>query len=289
MNATATPRPVVVGVTGKGENTDALAYAVREARAAGCALHLVSAVHDVIPMPPPAMHVEPVPWQRIGKSVLDEVEAELAELDVDDLEILRTVRLGPAGSVLVELSAEASLVVLQHRSLSRLHRLFTGSTVVAVAANSHCPLVSVPHGWRPGQDDGRVVVGMHEDGAPREVLTAAFDQAARHGWSLHLVHGWWLDPLYADWLQDELPPWSDEMEASLKQAVAPFGETHPEVKVDTEVRHQSPADALVELAQSSPLVVVGRHGSGRFLPHRIGSIARTLVSTAPCPVMVVPV
>lgn len=289
MSATATTAPVVVGVTGKSDNSAALAYAVREAKASKRPLHLLTVVQDVLPVPSPGLMAEPLPWEDIGKGVLAEVEEELTGHDIADLEVHRSVLPGPPNTVLTDASEKAGLIVLQHRSLSRLHRLFTGSTVVAVAANAACPVVSVPHEWTPGDRSRRVVVGVHEDGAPSDLLMAAFDAAAAHGWSVHLVHAWWLDPLYADWAQATTPALVDEVRAAVQQAVAPFAQSHPGVQVEIEVRNEPPADVLRALAEDSDLMVVGRHGSRFPLPHRIGSIARTLVSSAPCPVMVVPV
>ena len=55
------------------------------------------------------------------------------------------------------------------------------------------------------------------------------------------------------------------------------------------VEHQWPPDALADLAASSALLVVGRHGHHPLMPPRLGSVARTALHRAPCPVMVVPV
>lgn len=63
----------------------------------------------------------------------------------------------------------------------------------------------------------------------------------------------------------------------------------PEVPACVEVRRQWPAQALVELSQSAGLVVVGRHAAHGWLAGHLGSMPRTVLRKARCPVMVVPV
>lgn len=285
-----TAAAVLVGVTGPGENTAALRYAVGEARSHRRPLLLVHAIHEAFPPPPPTMLVEPVPWQQVGNAVMAEVRDELEDLLEDGaLEVTTEVRSGPGGGVLVELSEQASVVVLQHRARSRLRRLFTGSTVIASAADSRCPVVSVPATWEPQTRTGRVVVGVHEDGMPEQVLAEAFAEAAAHGSSVHLVHAWEIEGAYTDLVGPPTEGWETNVREAMAAAVRPYAEAHPSVDVELDVRRGWPADALLELAGGADLLVVGRHGSRRHLPHRIGSIARTLVGEAPCPVMVVPV
>jgi nucleotide-binding universal stress UspA family protein len=57
--------------------------------------------------------------------------------------------------------------------------------------------------------------------------------------------------------------------------------------VDVQVLHQWPAEALDQLAETSSLLVVGRHETTMPWP-RIGSIARAAITRSACPVMVVP-
>jgi nucleotide-binding universal stress UspA family protein len=281
---------VVVGVTGTGENTAALRYGLRESREHGRALVLAHAAHQPMPPPAPSILIDPLPWEQVAGTIVREVEQELEHLAGDtDVEVSRHVRTGPPGTVLVDLSEAAGVVVLQHRRRSRLQRLFTGSTVVATAANSRCPVVSVPADWDPTTRSGRVVVGVHEDGTPQHVLSAAFTEAAQHGWTVHLVHAWQLDAVYDDVVSAAAPAWDEAVMSAMREAAAPFREAHPTVEVEMEVRHEWTADSLLGLAADAELLVVGRHGSHRHLPHRIGSVARTLVTSSPCPVMVVPV
>jgi nucleotide-binding universal stress UspA family protein len=281
--------PILVGVTGVGENVAALRYAVAEATATGRPITLVHAAHDVFPAPPPSMLMDTISWEQIGESIIADVRGDLAPLLTDpEVQVRSDAHLGPPGAVLSDLSETAGLVVLQHRQLSALWRVFTGSTVVSVASNSHCPVVSVPSEWEAPAPHGRLVVGVHEDGTPHEVLATAFDHAANRGWAVHLVHSWRIDPSYDKFMTPPSDEWDAQMRSRMEEAARPFAQTHPDVPVKVEVRHQWAADALLDLAAEADLLVVGRHGPRRYLPHRLGSIARTLIKSAPCPVMVVP-
>jgi nucleotide-binding universal stress UspA family protein len=139
-----------------------------------------------------------------------------------------------------------------------------------------------------GQD--WVTVGVHEDGVPEAVLRAGFEEASSRHSPLRVVHAWRLDTGYDDIIVRRVDgEWERRLESELRSAVEPVLARYPDVKVEVEVRHQWPAEALVEFAAGSALLVVGRHGHRPALPQRLGSITRSAVQNATCPVMVVPV
>jgi nucleotide-binding universal stress UspA family protein len=281
-------RSVLVGVTGPGENTEALRYALDEARGLDVGLTLVHAVHPMLTPPPPSVLLTTDDWADVGRRVTTGVRRELKELVAGDAVPVRTaVEHGDPRRVLAELSKDASTVVLQHRDLSRLHRIVTGSTTAAVATHAHCPVVSVP----PSRNDrsaGRVIsVGVHADGGPRPVLEAAFATAAVHHGSLRLVHAWRQPAAYDDILSNDTR-WIPAAEATITSAAGELQGSYPDIRVAIEVRHDWPADVLVEAAERSELIIVGRHSGMPGLPARLGSLARSLIAHAPSPVMVIP-
>jgi nucleotide-binding universal stress UspA family protein len=282
-------RHVVVGVTGPGENSSALTFAADQAHRLDADVCLVHAMHEL--RPPPAANPllsYDVSWDEVGNRIVDDAAEELKALD-SDLTTRTLARHGDPVHVLSELSETASMVVLQHRDLSAVHRVFTGSTVAGVAAHAQCPVTSVPAGWRPSQSPGRVTVGVHEDGLPARVVAEAFAQAAARQWSLCVAHAWRLDPVYDDIVIARDGAWRARAEAAIRSSLEELRQQYPDVPVDVEVRHQWPADALVELSAAANLLVVGRHHPHVATPRRLGSIARALLRTAACPVTVVPV
>jgi nucleotide-binding universal stress UspA family protein len=280
---------VMVGVTGRGENTDALRFAVSEARTLGASIALVHAIHPLLapPLPPGVVLDEDDRSFDVGRSILEQVREELQALAGTSLTTTTTARHGEPGPVLAELSKKASRVILQHRDLSRLHRVVTGSTVAATATHASCPVVSVPHAVGDRPRHGLVTVGIRGDGEPRQVLAAAFAEASAHRCSLRVVHADRLAPGYDDLLTlgDD---WAAQAEEAVQNATAELREEHPGVAVDIAVRHDWPADALVAAATDSDLLVVGRHAGQLRLPARLGSLARAVIREAGCPVMVVP-
>lgn len=281
---------IVVGVTGRGRETAALLFAAECARREDAEVVLVHAFGETLPAPPPSILITYAEARDVAQWVVKEVEQEFEELTGGSLAYRMAALVGTPKHVLVELSREARMIVLQHRDSHWLGRLFVGSTANGVASHSDCPVVSVPTGWEPDQTPGEVVVGVHEDGAPRQVLEAAFHWSAAIGAPLRVVHAWHLEAGYDDIITDRVATaWRDGQMRELEAATSGLRDSHPTVPVELEVRHQWPAQLLVDDSTVASLVVVGRHaGHGRVLEH-LGSVARTVLREAKSPVMVVPV
>lgn len=293
MDSTERAR-VVVGVTGPGRETAALRFAAEQARREDAEVVLVHAFRMALMPPPPSVLMTNDSWRDVATWIVKQVQEELDELTGGSVASRTVVQSGSPSQVVVELSRGARLVVLQHRDPGVLGRIFVGSTVNGAAAHAHCPVVSVPEGWRPPEDASSapsdVVVGVHEGGAPREALVAGLDQAAAAGARLRVVHAWRLDTAYDDIITARVAEdWRIEQELALGELVQRLRADRPEVRVRVEVRHQWPAQALVDLSETSGLVVVGRHGGHGWLPGHLGSVPRTVLREAACPVMVVPV
>ena len=279
--------PVVVGIAADGDNAGALALAADEARRLGVQVRLVHAAHQVMPPPPGNLLLTYQSLEEVAEVILSGARHAFAEVAPDVL--LETVaRLGRPVDVLVAASEQASMVVLQHRSTSRLGRIFTGSTSVGVALRAHCPVVSVPSAWSP-EPRGRVAVGVDEHGGPAHVLEVALAEAAARGASLAVVHAWQLDRPYADLATDRDAhcTWLAAARQHLQETVAPWHARAPGVPIEIEVAPAWPADALVEASETSDLLVLGRRGS-RAPEFALGSLARTLIAHSRCPVAVVP-
>lgn len=284
------PLPLLVGVTGPGENTAALRFAAEESRLRGGEVRLLLAAHEVVPPPPNVLLSSPVDWKRAAKETLRDVQEELADLAGEGISSTIVARSGPPAHAIVEESRSARMVVLQHRTLSTLHRIFTGSTVISVAARAHCPVASVPPDWAAPPSSGWVTVGVHEEGAPSTALEEAFAQAAARGSPLRVVHAWTREGIYDQlMLANADEETCAELERQLRAGVAPLREQYPDVRVEVSVHHDWPADTLVRLSSASELMVVGRHARHAPFPNTLGSMARTVVNAAECPVIVVPV
>ncbi|WP_110180661.1 universal stress protein [Nocardioides solisilvae] len=290
----ALPGSVLVGVTGPGENTEALRFALDEARRLDRPVTLVHAVAPAPPPPPGGVLVTyEESWAELARTIVADVAGELAELQAaagTDVRVATVVGHGSPGSLLSELSRDAARVVLQHQHVHRLVRMVTGSTTARVAAHAHCPVVSVPAAEQ--EDDAipredLLVVGVHEDGGPREVVRAATAQAALHGWGTRLLHAWRLPGAYDELLADD-EHWRTAALDSLHRVAVRLGAEEEGPTPDARVVHDWAPDALVEASRTARMVVVGRHGRRGPLSPRLGSRARAVLAGAHCPVMVVP-
>ena len=289
---TSTHDAVVVGVTGPGHETAALRFAVECARRDDLEIVLVHAFRTSLTGPPPSALLTTAESADLAHWVVKEVEEELAGLTGGKVRARGLALPGAPARVLADLSRDARLVVVQHRALHTMRRLFVGSTANGVAAHGHCPMISIPAGWVPGDgpEPGEVVVGVHERGLPRPVLAAGFAWAAATGAPLRVVHAWRLDAVYDDIITDRVAAeWRDEQRRILDEAVQELREQYPHVTVIIEVRHQWPTEVLVDDSRVASLVVIGRHGPHGWEPEHLGSLARTVLRESKSPVMVVPV
>jgi nucleotide-binding universal stress UspA family protein len=277
---------VVVGVTGAEENTDALRYAIAEARARGGGITLVHAVHPPLPPSPPHPLAIDDTWREIGDHIVRDVRRELGQLLGDEeMPVATEVHVGSRAAVLSEASKDALMVVLQHRDYSSLHRIFTGSTVASVATHAHSPVVSVPPASSDRAPVGMIAVGVRSDGGPREVLDAAFAEASARTSGVRVVHGWKVPAAY----EGIGAQWTTQDHERLTAAVTDLHKKYPDIDVRLEVQNHWPANVLVQAAADADLLVVGRHEGFAMMPPRFGSLARSAVAHSSCPVMVVPV
>lgn len=287
---TATPSgAVVLGVSGDTDQLGSLRFAVGEADRLHVPVRLVHAVHQVIPPPPPGVLISYEALDRVADEILTQATEQCHRIG-NQVVVETLARHENPVQLLVAASEHASMVVLQHRQLAHVERIFTGSTSLGVAARAHCPVVSVPAGWSPTQW-GRVTVGVDDAGGPERVLAAAFVEAATREASLLVLHAWRLERPYADLLPtgSHRAEWEEGARKHLEDSLAPWRARHPHVELHVQVLHQWSAEALLEASATSDLLVLGRHSHRRSaLVPVVGSLARTLVLRSSCPVEIVP-
>jgi nucleotide-binding universal stress UspA family protein len=289
-------RPVVVGVDGSPQASRALDWAATEAGLRGAPLVVLWAYSPDYPAvralgqpgpPPPqpkdALHT--VAQEGCSRAV-EQVRRTHPTLAVTDRCVARD-----AGAALVDESSTADLVVMGARGLGTLRGVLLGSVSSYVTTRSHCPVVVVREAPGVGAGEPRVVVGVDglEDSAA--ALRFAFDAAARHGASLTVVHTWDLDVDTAaasmtwsvDWQQA-----GEQEQAVVAEAVAGYAAEFPTVDVRRHVVHGHPVAELARESEGADLLVLGTRGRGPVKGLVLGSVSRSLLHEAHCPVAVVP-
>lgn len=281
------PHPVVVAVS-DDQTGAALAWAAAEAARARCGLHLVHVVH-LVPQGPEMVLVDATDAERIGRQTLTGALEQLHDLVADDVLVTSDLRLGAVVPSLAEAAADASMIVLEHRDLSRIRRVVTRSVCSGVAAHARVPVVSVPSSWRPGERRGgpTVTVGVDVPERSAEVLGAAADAARSLGAGLHVVHTWSYPAAYDDALLSPTGSgtWEARARAEVRAALDGLGPRLRGVPVTIDARHAPAADALVEASRSADLLVVGRHDPLVPLGSHLGPVARAVLREAACPVL----
>ncbi|GAA3187434.1 universal stress protein [Nonomuraea roseoviolacea] len=197
---------------------------------------------------------------------------------------------GPPAERLVELSAEADMVVLGCRGLGALARSVVGSVTAYVAAHAHAPVIVVrgPGPIPAPADPGPVVLGLSE-GTPDEAVEFALAEAALRQLRLLVVHA--VHPLPTAWGVSMAPePDVEGLAAAARKGMdermEPWTVRYPEVAVERRTVVAAPGEALRAASDGATLLVVGSVRSRH--PGSLGAVVPAMAEHAPCPVAVVP-
>lgn len=292
-------REIVAGVDGSPESLAAADWAAREAVRRGLALRLVHAWRWEpldIPLEQDRTHQE-----RWADEVLRAAESTITGAHPG---LAVTAEVLPDTPVTALLSTEerAEMLVIGSRGHGPVVGFLLGSHGQQIIASATRPVVAVrsrddAEAEGDGEGDGQggeIVVGQMggaEDSAP--ALGFAFAAAAARGASLRAVRAWNLPSLYAYSpgsmaLADEAGGLVPYEKKALREALAPWRERFPEVRVTEQVELGSAGQVLLSSSGAARLLVVGRRARRGALGSRIGSVAHAALHLAPCPVAVVP-
>jgi nucleotide-binding universal stress UspA family protein len=282
------PSALVVAIGADGYEA-ALQFAVAEARRTGRPLHLV----HVLQLPSGEAYAGVYGGMLdTAKSTLDEAVVRAEELAGDDVPV--TAELVDNGWVvddLVRRGDTASTLVMQHRAMSRIKRIFTISMVHGAAGRTRVPVISVPEGWDPQREDkGFVTAAVQDPVEAPALLRAAFEEARSRRAELVVLHAWWLASGFDVVVVDESvrAEWAARSREELAAVLTPLESEFPDVHVAVRVRHAPPVEAVLDAAEGSDLLVLGRRH--HLLPWgtHLGPVARAALDHAACPVLMTP-
>ncbi|MGW0120587.1 universal stress protein [Streptomyces sp. NPDC003327] len=303
--STASEPPVVVGVDGSAPSRRALEWALGAAEGLGAPLVAAHVRSDALQLGAAriaSLGTDP----HLPDTVLDAVRRTVEERG-HRLPVRYESLDGAVTDALPAAARGARLLVSGSRGHGGFAGLLLGSTGRTLAATAPCPLVVVPDEERAAPPSGaparRVLLGLHPEETPDEVLDFAFDAAGRQGVPLVAVTVLRLPPTPSALLAAPSPalqvppplPAADdgaelvaEEDRDQEERLRPFAARWPDVEL---VRTVVPGDApgrLVEESRDAGLLVVGRHRRHRLGSLLVGSVAHAVLRHAHCPVAVVP-
>jgi nucleotide-binding universal stress UspA family protein len=283
---------IVVGWDGSAESVAALDWALAAGESDGSPVRIVSVVEPAAVEPRPrAEHSHETLRAMVGQELaaVREVQARAHPA----LSVTTLVVESSAVEALVGQSRGAALLVLGSRGAGGVLSLIVGSTTLAVAARTECPLVAVPGpDEEAGVGDG-VVVGTDGSLVSEGAVAFAFEQARRLGTGLTVVHAWQetaIASVFDDGSAegDESESRTSRLLAGLNQWLAPWSRTMPAVQVDARVVRGNPALILIDLSRDSRLLVVGSRGRAAVPRGWLGSVSQGVLHLAATPLAVVP-
>ncbi|MFF5008528.1 universal stress protein [Streptomyces phaeochromogenes] len=278
-------RPITVGVDGSAESLAAVHWAAREAVRRSLALRVVHA------------------WEKSdGEDRTGDVRDALAETAREvtgrhpDLPVTTDVLEGDRVEALVAAAADAETLVLGTRGHGAIVGFLLGSVGQQVVAESARPVVLVRAGdLAESEAAGREIV-VGQQGGPDDSAAAlefAFETAAARGAGVRVVRAWSLPTVFTFSpaslkLADEAGGLEQYENKALAEALRPWEERFPQVRVTQHVEMGSAGEVLLTAAAPAQLLVVGRRAHRSAVGARVGSVAHAAMHHAPCPVAVVP-
>ena len=216
---------------------------------------------------------------------------------LDGLRVLERPLTGRSRSrAIYELAVEeeenpTELIVLGSTRRGPVGRVLLGTLGDSLVSGAPCAVAVAPRGYA-GRDRGLKRIGVAIDGSAESwrALSAGSALATSLGVPLKLLSA--VDPppyvvggLLSDLNRDE---YQKEEVRQTERLLDEAAERAPaEVQVERAVLNGSPAEALAEAGEDLDLLIMGSRGYGPITHTVLGGVSAKLMTSAPCPLMVV--
>jgi nucleotide-binding universal stress UspA family protein len=288
---------IVVGVDESSGAAAALRWAVREADKRSWSLTAVLAWgfldqhHPVNGQP-----FDPTYGEADAAAALDAIVAAAVGSPDAAAAVERTVVNDLAARALLDVSADADLLVVGARGRGGFRGLLLGSVSQQSLHHATCPVAVVREGTVDAAERiGRIVVGIDGSDTSHRALQWALDAARVHDAAVDAVHAWTMPyglgvgmGLGIVGAALDVTPVEDVARRTLDAAVDSADTSGLPGPVTRTMTYGSAAAALLETAEGADLVVVGSRGLGGFKGALLGSVSHNVAHRATCPVVVVP-
>jgi nucleotide-binding universal stress UspA family protein len=287
----ASPAPVVVGVDGTEKSIHAARWAGGLAERLGSSLHIVRAKpyprHSLTEAGATARAVEMAEQDALAETILRAAETA-AQTEAANVPITTEQLDKSADAALIDISRHARLIVVGCDEVSPGGAVLIGSTTLAVAAGSACPLIA----WRGEAvepNEKPIVLGVNNYGDSSVAVATAFELADRlaigiiavQAWSTHRSPGDVTLPSMIDWEAVEV-----DHRTKLSNTLQPWMDRYPDVKVTCVVEPTRPGKALLAHTDNAQLVAVGSRSRGLLSMALLGSTELNLLHHSAIPVLI---
>jgi nucleotide-binding universal stress UspA family protein len=222
---------------------------------------------------------------RAAQAVLDDLAERIGETAVP---VRWSVESGGVSRVLLDLSAEADLVVVGTRGRGGFKRLLLGSVSHQCATHSRVPIVVVPPTAKLDTTTEHVVVGMDGSDNAKAALRWALEFAPA-GCTIRVVGAWELSP--AATVGDLRHPSELTQEAKRRFEVATddvVSSMSSEATIVRQFQYGQPAKTVLDADEQADLIVVGARGRGTIGAAILGSTSTRILHESAAAVVVVP-
>jgi nucleotide-binding universal stress UspA family protein len=171
---------------------------------------------------------------------------------------------------------DPALIVVGSSHRSPIGRALLGSTAERVIHASSCPVAVVPNGYE-APDEGLRIIGAAYAPTPegREALHLAAGLARIRGVGLRAITVHEASEAARDGV---------EAEVSLRAQLAELSD----IETETQIVVGRAAEGLIEASERVDLLVMGSRARGPRRAVLLGSVSRTVIDHAACPVLVLP-
>ncbi|CAN5395627.1 universal stress protein [soil metagenome] len=295
---TSDARVIVVALDDGVDALGSLSFAVAEAARSRCAIRLVHVVKASLPPPPGdglielsdlsvgTHHFANIADMTAADILLEDAADEVRRIGGPDIDVTTAAPVGTTVHTLVEECQRARLAIVQHHHRSVLGTVFSRSTSVGLSSRAPCPVVTIPESWNPTTTHQRVLVALDDVSSSIDLLAVGLEAAQARGAVLKVVHAWNITGPYEEMIASptQAEEWMKSAHEDLDRALESVGDRYRGVTIKRLITPGAPADALQRESASADLLILGRQGH-KFGP-TIGSVARTLIKHASCPVEV---
>jgi nucleotide-binding universal stress UspA family protein len=280
-------KSVLVGYDGSDQGRDALALA-ETLRAPDDGQLIVAVVDEVEPIRGDSGELARIRNEYYASTFASAGE----ELGYTDFE--QRVSSGSVAEALYQVAAvnDVDVVVVGSSHRSNLGQVVAGSVADSLLNGLPCPVAVAPNGYAGGDQSKVRLIGVGFDAQKQSTLAlhGAIELAREFGADLRLIS---VAPTHRDLIPGRVGHTSPGYVAALVEYFEELLEearqqVPADVSAETVILQGDPAMALAEQSEELGLLVLGSRGYGPVRRVLLGSVARKVVKSATCPVVVVP-